>query len=545
MAFNRLSPAQKAFLAFCDFVEKKETGPKAIDFIKENLKNDPEELADIFFKAYKLKTLSKEQLCNLLNVAIQEIKDPTFTGIIIDFIQQSINYQGILNNKGFNTLNQLIHSLLLHSQPETIAPLIDKDFLANCFDDFSPLEQAQLTTALINDGLEEKSDTVLTEQQRTELYDQLIHIAIEKYNAPLLKKLSDYAAKKNSLDAFQQKIRALGDEKYDIGQFLLSLTEEADCWLVKKYMDQFAKQTFGNITLEGGLLTCAAIASRKNTYHFNPTVLDDLDQFEEYLNTLKATPPPHRERFILVGREHWICGDIQISPEGNVSILVIDSFGQEKLHSYDTADALNKCVAVFPNADVFIPSTRKQGYGLGCSMFSLDDVRHLFTVDKYLDPEKFQTTGLHGYLRDSAKKNKTVDREVKENVTTQIHSCELPLPLVRTMHSRRLLTELIPQRSEDEKAIPVNKKQELLTPEYAQARFFVEVTDESETKLTNVRLLRAMDKFSKSNLQFLKKTHDEKSIKEATEPFTLAGFEKRMADKTAKATLRSGNKNTL
>lgn len=508
----------------------------ATDFLKKNLLQNPKHLSEIFISLYKKNSgVSREELSRFLDHALKNIKDPKLTTAILLFMKEGIkNRDDIdvddldMDTSFADTFNKMIPSLLSHGASSELDALFDEDFFLNCYKDFLPFKQANLFNQLIDIGLEEKVPTILSKQQQSKLYELLIRIAIEEYNGTLFKKLFAYGINKNRENELRNTMSAMGQEKSDTAQFLLSL-DDTQCKTVYKYMQQFSQ--LGKIKFQGSLLTCAVVAAKKEaSYEFNPVVLDRINQFKHYLTALKDATPPHRERFIIADA-HWICGDIQITQDGQVSVLLIDSLGQQELNSFETGTAIKILKAVFPSADIYFPHKEKQGPGLGCSVFALDDIRHLYTVENYLDP-KYHNGGLHDYLKDSTKaiEEKGHIKKSESAKNHPIHLCDLPLPLMRTMQSRKLLSEVIPGRSEAEQALPVNKKGELMTQ--SARRFFAEAKNTTgNTVPMNMRLSYKLKEMSKSNFAFLRTVPDEKSIKEATAPFTLKGFQERMANK--------------
>src|SRR3990167_8388313 len=220
------------------------------------------------------------------------------------------------------------------------------------------------------------------------------------------------------------------------------------------------EEGFGHLVYADGLLACAQIKASKSDYDFNPTVLrgplefanspEDLAEFRAYLSIIKQSgKKPLRERFIITG-QHWITGDIQIDADGKVQVLFLDSMGLEypvtSMH-INTADIINEFSNVFPDASIYFSKTRRQASGPGCSVFALDDVRHLFTVEKYLQS---QYTGLFSYLAAQVGSSGNMAEPYRERKLANggtVHCIPIPLSLMRTTLSSRLYTTYIPQRS--------------------------------------------------------------------------------------------------
>jgi hypothetical protein len=229
---------------------------------------------------------------------------------------------------------------------------------------------------------------------------------------------------------------------------------------------------------------------------------------------LRDTPPPHRERFIIADK-HWVTCDINITVDGQVSVIFLDSLGLENIKTFQTHAATKKVAKIFPGATIYVPNIIKQGAGIGCSVFALDDLTHLFTLERYLE-SRFNLSGLHGYLAEQklASKSETKDEAELENdgEAFVITACKLPLPLIRTMQSKDLF-HIIDERPQEEKDVPVNKKKVKLTSEYARLMFFVECkNDKGQLVLRNMRLSHKLHRFEQCNYLFLLNIHDSESI---------------------------------
>ncbi len=206
---------------------------------------------------------------------------------------------------------------------------------------------------------------------------------------------------------------------------------------------------FGKIKRGHTLLTCAQIAVRKN-YTFDPVILDP-NELEPYLNALIQHAHENlRARFILCG-PHWRVGDIEFK-NGAISALLIDSIGlDEKNDQYRAKDLLNILATRLTVGDtvpmIYFDPTKRQYSGVGCSAFSTDDLQHLFTLEKYLGCSLFD------YF-----KNQHSVKSIPIDDQTDVQQVGLPLSLMRTAQSRKLITDIIPSRDLEEVEKPVNKR---------------------------------------------------------------------------------------
>ena len=283
-----------------------------------------------------------------------------------------------------------------------------------------------------------------------------------------------------------------------------------------------------DIHYNDGLLVFAQTKARKK-YCFNPTILKNFDEFKDYINILKESPKPLRERFILQGG-HWICGDIQIDADGKANCLIIDSLGinQKDMFEYlgsfimfSTSEIIKLINQSFPDSTIYFPFEIRQHDSVSCKMFSIDDLVHLFTVEKYLDTQ-FKSSGLFGYLAAQAENEYWYNLKL-DDTKLKVKNCHLPLSLARTMQTRDLFFKIIPSRSEEEQALPVNKKKE--TAFASAVKYFK--FDEEHQVLRNTRLIDKFYKLRQYNADYLF-SNDAATIEAATEGFTLEGCRKKL-----------------
>jgi hypothetical protein len=427
------------------------------------------------------------------------------------------------------------------------------------------LKGAAFASPLVTIQLLKYFESTAPGADRIALFTRLMGLAISLYNGRLLQGLADieggYADHWPKLCHFDPK-------QIRIYQFLRLLKTEAERDLVMNLMNQFA-HGFGQINYEGGLLTLAQVQDRQS-YPCYPVLLKYLSEVDEFIAQLKSQSGAAREIFIL-SELHWIAGDIQIKSDGSVSILILDAMGFNNRFEPFTMTLIEKFTREFPLAQIYYSNTKRQ-YGVGCcSVNALRDARKCISIDKSSDvylEEKYKSTGIHGYIADSALKLATeakdplltpatletqaqatasllleLDYENEAlSVDVQVLPCELPLPFMTTMQTRKLFTNEIPSRSEAERKLPINKQGARL--EDCEAKFFKASSLTSclggENKKVNVHLLKVLKKHEEYNLGFLEKTLNTVSDQKASEPvsfkdalekaqsvFTMGAFRKR------------------
>ncbi|MBV8802828.1 MAG: hypothetical protein JO131_07715 [Gammaproteobacteria bacterium] len=284
-------------------------------------------------------------------------------------------------------------------------------------------------------------------------------------------------------------------------------------------MQQFT-HGFGNIFYDGALLTLTEIAHRKkDRYTFNPAILkhDEINRYFQELSQLH----PLRERFI-IAHMHWNIGEIVVDDKNHAQLLIIDSLGNKLAEEkYFLKEIIHHFSKHFQNHTIYVSKDLRQNSPMGCSIFALDDLRHLYTVETYL-PKVY--SGLFDYL----KKTSDVTEEKKitiENKTISYFPCQLPLSLERTRQNENLLT-IISQRH-IENIHPINKRKDLAKDSAIQE--FVEVKNKKGIlKRHNKRLENQLLKMAKNNEYFL--LHNSiNMIKEYMQTFTLSGLRKRLS----------------
>lgn len=359
----------------------------------------------------------------------------------------------------------------------------------------------------------------LDAEEKAALIPALMDTYLHKYNAGRLYYL---AVTESSL--FFEALWHLEEESRKLIIDMLAISSDADRERFTLAMNSFVYEP-DRIDYDAGLLTCAQIQSRK-PYFFSPVMLRDLDEFEAFIRILKQVSAPVRERFILAGGGHWICGDIQIDAVNKLHCLVIDSMGS---HRYEVQGELLDSIAsgagslvrvaqqFFNHLTVYFAPDKRQQDPVSCKVSSIEDSMHLYTLEKYL-PDASEKSNLFDYLAAQKSGEIWLDQD-----GLLVKSCDLPLSLARSKQSRRLLSETIPGRSQAEQSLPVNKKGE--TAHQSALKHF-RYNNEGE-KLTNERLSDKYHQMARYNAAYLLAVN-ENEVECAKHAFTLEGCRQRL-----------------
>lgn len=280
-------------------------------------------------------------------------------------------------------------------------------------------------------------------------------------------------------------------------------------------LDHFTQGQFKNIH---GLLVCAEVASRK-PYQCTPTIVADED-LPDYFQVLKSSNLNLRERLCSTGF-HWYVADIEIE-EKNTNVLIVDARGDAGY----TRKFRNRFVEKFPEASFYMDLTKKQYTAHGCSIFSLDDIIHLSTVENYL-PEKNIFTHFNN------QKSQLKSEVTNQSASNDVQIVALPLSLLRNMHHRSLINNIIPNRYD--KNLPINKKGKtaLETVSFSQKSFFKK--DKSIMIETNERLNIKFRQTAGRVLNFITNKSPSEALL-AMEKHTLNGFKNRIQKMTLSKT---------
>lgn len=298
--------------------------------------------------------------------------------------------------------------------------------------------------------------------------------------------------------------KGLNEDPAHLSQKFQALSEEKSVYKKNLLMEFIG---FGNVTKLGGLLTCAQLASRKS-YPIDATLLEE-NEFKDYFQLFQQyTAKSKTEHFAIVGA-HWLSGVIEKLSNGQVRMLVIDVLGSKDTHQY-SKPVIDVFFQVFPQGKIFHNNEKLQRSQLGCSIFSLEHLRHFPKIGFYL----------HMPLLQYFSEQKTL--EVDEN--KRVKFCHLPLSLLRVMEDNALHKEIIPGRDPQERESKIIKKGKTAAQCVEQDFIF----DPAASSLRNKRIGLIKDKFFTHNQQFLS-SRSEEEIKQLMQNFTLDGFRQRIA----------------
>ncbi|MFZ2315173.1 MAG: ankyrin repeat domain-containing protein [Gammaproteobacteria bacterium] len=343
-----------------------------------------------------------------------------------------------------------------------------------------------------------------------QVFKEVLLSLIQKYDTPQIEALLKIEAHQKRI----QRVRSMlnSDEQAKLID-LSSLKPDKEQLILEK-MPPFVY--FGGIDYEEGKLACAQIKhDKKNkavgSYDFCPTLLEP-SEFKSYLLLLKHSLSwPLRERFIITGH-HWISGDIQIDAHGKTSILFLDSLGSHRNEIHDnTKSYIAAFDSAFPEQEIFFSAIKRQYSPMGCSVFALDDMQHLFTLERYLKDIHGKPVGLFDFL--ASQKNSltgiTIDTYDGWPRSVSMSIPHLPLSLTRTMQSRHIYN-IIQERSMMEQETPINRKGETATLSVKKGFF----------SHSNERLNEKLRKLAEKIFLYLKNT-DQATLKTDMEVFSL------------------------
>lgn len=284
------------------------------------------------------------------------------------------------------------------------------------------------------------------------------------------------------------------------------------------------KEFFPLLSVEAAAIILAD--KQEKTQHDVPTVvLNGFSEFSSFLETLKGATDTTKSFSVqfAIAEPHWRCGAINIT-NGNVEVCYIDPTGEKGFGNYLTKD-LKKISEVFPDANLYVSSEKRQRDYSSCSVFTLDDMLHLLNAANYL-PAKYSKEGIFAYFRDHIFKSGPVE----ENGPI-VNYVTLPLRFIRTMQSLTspanskdsffyeagIFPRLQQSPYKEESELPVNKKG--LTAEQS-VKEHVEAVNEREV---NRRIQYKLDRMRNAVIQYMHK-HTDEEIDEAIFSMTLKGF---------------------
>jgi len=268
-------------------------------------------------------------------------------------------------------------------------------------------------------------------------------------------------------------------------------------------------KNFHALTLLEGFLTCAQIATRKkDAYIFDPVVLEQ-KELEEFLTTFtQCHQRPFRKRCLLCG-QHWQVLDIEMNVDGKISILAIDSMGNDKQYIKDLLSVSIRVLEKKPYPYIiFYDLFKRQGAESSCAFFSLNDLQHLFTLERYLP-----ASSVFEYL----------ETQNKTNAINSALPIRIPLSLLRNAQSRDVFSR-VEQYPLDEKAKATNKAGKTALTSLLE---FYKTSDPPTVPPSyegqNDRLLIKSRKMVRYNLEYLL-THGIDTALNKMQDFSLAAF---------------------
>jgi hypothetical protein len=301
-------------------------------------------------------------------------------------------------------------------------------------------------------------------------------------------------------------------------------------------MQQFTE--FGRVKIDGALTYMAAVSGNKQSYNFNPTIVI-AKEFPRYLEALATidTGTETRERFVMAPSpgyvDHWIAGEIFINKDGTKSMLIMDSLGPSGFYS-----GCDEFFKKFPLGNIYYAAYLRQNSPSGCSIFSLDDVRHLFTIDNYLPRNDVTSINLWKYLQQH------IDNHINWDSDKKVNFVKLPLPFLRTTQTSNLFAQKADQKpiidsyDSKEKEVPLGKKKSTmknLSEQFKKNNNQFMAKNGGVTK-QNGRLQEQLIKMQTVVEKYLN-DNTEESIKHNRQKFTLEAFEKKVLAPPAKRSL--------
>jgi hypothetical protein len=346
-------------------------------------------------------------------------------------------------------------------------------------------------------------------EQKLVIYEHLIKLSCEKYNAPLLQKLKGFPDPFN-FDKCVDKIQFNEKDQIKLNK-LLVMSPDKGRYVFEK-MAAFVNG-YGNIQQSDALLTLAQVRDRKkHKYDYEPILLyvdkkkiPPKNDFLEFIKILNAAQKPIVKQFICYLGKHYVSGEITIAENGQAKIWMLDSLGANATSKFSTTCCHDECLqefaSVFPHHEIFISQEIRQNTEKGCSVYALDDSAHLPQLHL---GDQYSEKGIWGYLDDAATKPTAKITQLKGTPPVTVTICDTPLSLMRTMQSEDLLqitdpSKGDPRRSKEEQELIINKKGE--TAYTSALKKFRE--NPRSGKNQNTRLDYKFEKMRDANWEFL------------------------------------------
>jgi len=278
-----------------------------------------------------------------------------------------------------------------------------------------------------------------------------------------------------------------------------------------------------------GLLTAAQIAERKNDYDFNVTVIQNTEEFKNYIDEIKSRPSnvTIHERFILADT-HWIAGEILID-NNQTKILLIDSVSYYQrpwgnVTLYDMPEVLSVLAEAFQNKTIYYSAEQRQRDYESCGVYALDDVLHLYTLYMYL-----QRKNLFEYFAEQQVTAIKINIELKcpGKDPVEVLPVKLPLSLLRTYQPSQSdpqlegFTTIIKSYSQEEQNQAINKKGDKISLNG------LGLFENESGVQKNIRLPFLFNKMAKYNFKFIA-SHTIEEIYQAMKKHTVGAFKERL-----------------
>jgi hypothetical protein len=357
-----------------------------------------------------------------------------------------------------------------------------------------------------------KLKTLLHLPENITITDKLLKLAFEKNRFRFIM----YIATNDLID--QSVLAEKYPELYNAYLDVNTITDLEYRHFAIQRLSEFYNE-FGNITADGVLLTLASLHDDKK---ISPATL--VVEYEEnaYFSYFRYIPPPFTERFIYRDSVHSMACEAHVDATGHLQLFILDSLGLD-VNSSGTVTKLHfggelakAALNIDKNAELYFPQQKRQHSAFGCLEFALDDIRHLESMARYIDPIKYPN-GLFDYL---SKNSETIT--IKR---IPIKRAIIPLRLMRTQQSSALLKLM---ESSDEAHLPLNKKG-ITGHQFAKEKpgFF----NNAEGKPINKRLDKKLNNIARRNLNFILRHNQYEFMKKMAE-FSLDAFKKRIDEKT-------------
>lgn len=279
---------------------------------------------------------------------------------------------------------------------------------------------------------------------------------------------------------------------------------------------------------------------KQNRYPFRVTIIEE-QNLDECFKVLAEQLPDvlkghtHLDEILLIRTKdimsHWYSAKIEIN-EKEVKALLMDSLGSLEL---DQCKYQNDFIQVLwsrfkdHNHRIYLDEESRQNDPYTCSAFALEDAINMHKIAQYLPKEAqgniFKYCDAHQIRTQALGRNR------------QLIYTQLPLKMMQGMQSRRLKSNVILSRGQQEQQLAINKLGQTALESYENAFVPKEVNDgtivqfsEKHSGVFNYRMANKLIKMLKRSVVFLK-THSQQAIKAQQAQFDLNGLKGRLSTK--------------